>query len=33
MHPVYEPGKMASWIAVPTRGINGLPDEFVYVRE
>jgi benzoyl-CoA 2,3-epoxidase subunit B len=32
MHAVYEPGKMASWIAPPTRGINGLPGEFVYVR-
>jgi benzoyl-CoA 2,3-dioxygenase component B len=32
MHPVYEPGKMASWIAPPARGINGLPGEFVYVR-
>ena len=30
MHPVDEPGKMASWIAAPTRGINGLPDELVY---
>jgi benzoyl-CoA 2,3-dioxygenase component B len=32
MHPVYEPGKMASWIAPPLKGINGLPNEFVYVR-
>jgi len=32
MHPVYEPGKMASWIAPPNKGINGLPGDFVYVR-
>lgn len=32
MRPVYEPGKMASWIAPPAKGINGLPNEFEYVR-
>jgi len=32
MQPVYEPGKMASWIAPPGKGINGLPGDFVYVR-
>jgi len=32
MHPVDEPGKIASWIAPPTRGINGQPFEFEYVR-
>jgi len=32
MKPCYEPGKMASWIAPPIKGINGLPGEFVYVR-
>jgi benzoyl-CoA 2,3-dioxygenase component B len=32
MQPVYEPGKMASWIAPPNKGINGLPNEFVYVK-
>jgi len=32
MHAVTEPGKMASWIAPPLRGINGLPGEFEYVR-
>jgi benzoyl-CoA 2,3-dioxygenase component B len=32
MHPVYEPGKMANWIAAPRRGINNLPAEYVYVR-
>src|SRR5579863_2406686 len=25
MKPVYEPGKMASWIAPPAKGINNLP--------
>jgi benzoyl-CoA 2,3-dioxygenase component B len=32
MHAVYEPGKMASWIAPPAKGINGLPETFEYVR-
>ncbi len=32
MQPVYEPGKMASWIAPPAKGINALPNEFEYVR-
>ena len=32
MHPVTAPGQMASWIAPPVRGINGLPGEFEYVR-
>ena len=32
MQPVYEPGKMASWIAPPAKGINALPAEFEYVR-
>jgi benzoyl-CoA 2,3-dioxygenase component B len=32
MHPVYEPGKMANWIAAPKRGINNLPVEYEYVR-
>jgi benzoyl-CoA 2,3-epoxidase subunit B len=27
-----EPGKMASWIAPPERGIDGLPVEYEYVR-
>lgn len=31
-HPVYERGKMASWIAPPARGINGKPLDFEYVR-
>ncbi len=32
MVPVYEPGKMANWIAPPARGINQKPVEFEYVR-
>jgi benzoyl-CoA 2,3-dioxygenase component B len=32
MRPVYERGKMASWIAPPARGINGKPVDFEYVR-
>jgi benzoyl-CoA 2,3-dioxygenase component B len=29
---VFEPGKMANWIAPPKRGINGKPVDFEYVR-
>ena len=32
MQPVTEPGKMASWIAPPLKGINALPNEFEYVK-
>jgi len=32
MSPVYEPGKVANWIAAPRRGIHGKPFEFEYVR-
>jgi benzoyl-CoA 2,3-epoxidase subunit B len=32
MHPVVEPGRFASWIAPPARGINGQPADFTYVR-
>ncbi len=32
MHGVYEPGKMAAWIAPPDRGINNNPVEYEYVR-
>jgi benzoyl-CoA 2,3-epoxidase subunit B len=32
MTPVYEPGKVANWIAPPRRGINNLPAEYEYVR-
>jgi benzoyl-CoA 2,3-epoxidase subunit B len=30
--PIYEPGKMANWIAAPKHGIKGRPVEFEYVR-
>ena len=29
---VFEPGKMANWIAPPKRGIDGKPLDFEYVR-
>jgi len=32
MQPVYEPGRMAHWIAAPTKGIDGKPITFEYVR-
>jgi benzoyl-CoA 2,3-dioxygenase component B len=32
MRPVHERGKMAAWIAPPLKGINGLPEDFEYVR-
>ena len=32
MHPVYEPGKVANWIAPPERGINNMPIDYEYVR-
>ncbi len=32
MRPVTEPGKIAAWIAPPSRGINGQSVEFEYVR-
>jgi benzoyl-CoA 2,3-dioxygenase component B len=32
MQPVYEPGKVAAWIAPPAKGINGLPLDYAYVR-
>lgn len=32
MQPVYERGKMASWIAPPARGINSQPQDYEYVR-
>ncbi len=32
MSPVYEPGKIAAWIAPPDRGINNLPVDYEYVR-
>ncbi len=32
MQPVTEPGKMASWISPPNRGIDGQPIDFEYVK-
>ena len=32
MHPVHERGKIANWIAPPTKGINGQPFDYEYVR-
>jgi len=32
MHPVAERGKIASWIAAPAKGINGMPADFEYVK-
>jgi benzoyl-CoA 2,3-dioxygenase component B len=32
MHPVYERGKIASWIAPPRNGINNQPFDYDYVR-
>ena len=29
---VVEPGKIASWVAPPTRGIDGHPFDYEYVR-
>jgi benzoyl-CoA 2,3-dioxygenase component B len=31
MHPVYERGKIASWLAPPASGINGKPFDYEYV--
>lgn len=30
--PIYEPGKMANWLAPPHHGIKGTPLDFEYVR-
>ena len=32
MKPNHERGKMANWIAPPAKGINGLPEDFEYVK-
>ena len=32
MKPMTEPGKFASWIAGPARGVNGQPVDFEYVK-
>ncbi|HEX6359378.1 MAG TPA: benzoyl-CoA 2,3-epoxidase subunit BoxB, partial [Actinophytocola sp.] len=31
MRPVYEPGKIASWVAPPRQGINSKPFDYEYV--
>lgn len=33
MKPVYEPGKVANWIAAPRRGVHGQALDFEYVRD
>ncbi len=32
MQPVYEPGKMAPWIAPPAKGVKGTPVDYEYVK-
>ncbi|MBX6766326.1 MAG: benzoyl-CoA 2,3-epoxidase subunit BoxB [Actinomadura rubrobrunea] len=32
MQPVYEPGKIAAWVAPPKQGINGRPFDYEYVH-
>jgi benzoyl-CoA 2,3-dioxygenase component B len=32
MRPVYQPGKIAAWIAPPRQGINGKPFDYEYVH-
>jgi len=32
MRPVYEPGRIAAWIAPPRQGINGKPFDYEYVH-
>ena len=32
MRPVYERGKIASWLAPPRNGINGKPFDYEYVH-
>ncbi|HEX3787784.1 MAG TPA: benzoyl-CoA 2,3-epoxidase subunit BoxB [Pseudonocardiaceae bacterium] len=32
MHPVYERGRIASWVAPPNNGINGRPFDYEYVH-
>jgi len=32
MGRVVEPGKFANWIAPPSRGINNLPIDYMYIR-
>ena len=33
MQPALEVGKMANWIAIPDRGIKGLPWDYEYIRK
>ena len=33
MHQVTERGKIAQWVAPPSRGINQKPFDFEYVRK
>jgi len=33
MKPVYQPGKIANWIAPPPSGVKGKPFDFEYVRK
>lgn len=32
MHPVYQPGRIAAWVAPPSNGINNRPLDYQYVR-
>jgi benzoyl-CoA 2,3-dioxygenase component B len=32
MHAVTEPGRMAGWVAPPSRGIHQKPIDYEYVR-
>jgi benzoyl-CoA 2,3-dioxygenase component B len=32
MHGVYAPGKVASWVAAPAKGVDGRPVDFEYVK-
>jgi benzoyl-CoA 2,3-dioxygenase component B len=32
MQPEFRPGEFASWIAPPSKGIQNMPPEFLYVR-
>ncbi|MGW4793501.1 hypothetical protein ACWEPC_13980, partial [Nonomuraea sp. NPDC004297] len=32
MRPVYEPGKIAAWVAPPRSGVNGRPFDYEYVH-
>ncbi len=32
MRPQFEPGRFASWIAPPSKGIQNKPEDFLYVK-